>query len=91
MLVEHVAVEAQLLGIDELVDVEAAWTARLGVAAAGALLLRPDGYVAWRARAGSDASRAELCEALARALCRPPRSLRARSAEAWRNPALASA
>ena len=35
----------------ELVDVDGAWPDRTGLGADGALLVRPDGYVAWRAPA----------------------------------------
>ena len=39
-----------------------------GIGPAGAVLVRPDGYVAWRAAAGGDG--ADLDAALARMLCR---------------------
>lgn len=39
----------RLLVGEELVDVEGRWQERYGVSGGGAVLVRPDGYVAWRA------------------------------------------
>ncbi|HEX4212191.1 MAG TPA: FAD-dependent monooxygenase [Candidatus Dormibacteraeota bacterium] len=52
----------------ELLDVDGAWPARSGVGPEGALLVRPDGYVAWRAQDGSGATM--LAHAMARVLGR---------------------
>ncbi|MEU7894606.1 FAD-dependent oxidoreductase [Nonomuraea sp. NPDC049152] len=38
---------------DELLDVEGTWLERYGVGKSGAVLVRPDGYIAWRS-AGAD-------------------------------------
>lgn len=68
----HVELDAYRVGTEgELGDPEKAWQAAAGVADDGALLVRPDGFVAWRARAGAvgDAER-EVDEALERALGR---------------------
>jgi putative polyketide hydroxylase len=43
-----------------------------GIGADGALLVRPDGFVAWRAKAASIDPEAELERALSRLLCREP-------------------
>lgn len=68
----------------ELRDPDGRSFARFGVEASGAVLLRPDGLIAWRARnlesareCGCDA-RAVLEQVLARVLCRSVESLRAR-------------
>jgi putative polyketide hydroxylase len=38
----------------ELLDPESSWQAKAGIAASGALLVRPDGFVAWRAGEPND-------------------------------------
>jgi putative polyketide hydroxylase len=44
---------------DELADVDGQWHATYGVEPGGAVLVRPDGYIAWRARGtAADAARA---------------------------------
>ena len=48
----------------DLLDVDGNWEWRYGVTAAGAVLLRPDGYVAWRARTASSSASTILREAL---------------------------
>jgi aklavinone 12-hydroxylase len=55
----------------DLLDVEGTWAQRLGVSASGAVLLRPDGYIAWRSSTLQRAPGEALRGALARALCRP--------------------
>jgi putative polyketide hydroxylase len=55
----------------DLLDVEGVWAERLGVTASGAVLLRPDGYIAWRSRTLQRSPDDALRGALARALCRP--------------------
>lgn len=62
----------------ELLDVENAWTSRYGVTPSGAVLLRPDGYIAWRSRTLAAHPGAALSAALARALCRPVETLATR-------------
>lgn len=62
----------------ELLDVENAWTSRYGVTPCGAVLLRPDGYIAWRSRTLPGHPAAALSGALARALCRPVETLATR-------------
>lgn len=48
----------------DLLDVDGKWEWRYGVTAAGAVLLRPDGYVAWRARTAASSASATLREVL---------------------------
>jgi len=54
----------------DLLDINGKWTERYGVTAAGAVLLRPDGYIAWRARTAASSSLDTLREALARIMFR---------------------
>jgi putative polyketide hydroxylase len=54
----------------DLLDVDGKWTKRYGVTAAGAVLLRPDGYIAWRARTVASSASTALREALARIMFR---------------------
>jgi putative polyketide hydroxylase len=50
----------------DLVDIESAWPERYGVSRAGAVLIRPDGYVAWRRRKANSQPRSVLVDVLAR-------------------------
>jgi putative polyketide hydroxylase len=52
----------------DLLDVDGAWERRYGVTAAGAVLLRPDGYLAWRARTAASSASTALRETLGRIL-----------------------
>ena len=54
----------------DLLDVDGKWAERFGITAAGAVLLRPDGYIAWRARTVTSSASATLREALARIMFR---------------------
>ena len=49
------------------------WQSRVGIGQGGALLVRPDGFVAWRAKNGRSASRAELGRVLGTILRAPGR------------------
>ena len=64
------------VGID-LLDVEQKWPERYGVTAAGAVLLRPDGYIAWRARTAASSPKTILRDAFAKVLARDPATLAA--------------
>ena len=58
---------------DDLVDADGTWSRVYGIAADGAVLVRPDGHVAWRATTAPGAHRGPgLREALAVALGRAP-------------------
>jgi len=46
------------------------------VTASGAVLVRPDGFIAWHSREAQDSPARVLREALARALCRFPDTLK---------------
>jgi putative polyketide hydroxylase len=54
----------------DLLDVGGKWSERYGVTAAGAVLLRPDGYIAWRARTITSSVATTLREALGRIMFR---------------------
>jgi aklavinone 12-hydroxylase len=54
----------------DLLDIDSKWAKRYGVTAAGAVLLRPDGYIAWRARTVTSSAATTLREALARVMFR---------------------
>ncbi|MEW1923545.1 FAD-dependent monooxygenase [Streptomyces sp. NPDC088360] len=47
------------------------WTTQVGIEDSGALLVRPDGFVAWRARSVDDAPALRLGQALAALVARP--------------------
>jgi putative polyketide hydroxylase len=63
----------------DLRDPTNAWTQRVGVSQDGALLLRPDGFVAWRSQHAP--SRSQVEEVLSRILCR---LAPATTADQWR-------
>ncbi|MGK3986046.1 FAD-dependent monooxygenase [Sorangium sp. So ce136] len=65
-----VRVDALRMGVD-LEDDGRRWPGAFGVKASGAVLVRPDGIVAWRASSRGAAAEATLTEALARLLARP--------------------
>lgn len=52
----------------ELVDVDGHWQARYGVGRDGAVLVRPDGYVAWRSTAPAESTAALLAGVLGQVL-----------------------
>ncbi|MFZ0497813.1 MAG: FAD-dependent monooxygenase [Steroidobacteraceae bacterium] len=60
----------------DLLDVEARWQSAFGVRESGAVLLRPDGFIAWRSEGAVNAPVEVLTQVLARVLCRTPESLR---------------
>ena len=61
---------AHALGEDGLTDPGGAWQALYGIGAQGAVLVRPDGYVAWRSAGGAADPAAVLTETLQRVLAR---------------------
>ena len=66
-----VAVTVHVIGErGALTDPYGDWAARSEIDTTGCVLVRPDGFVAWRARADSAAERAALGPALAAALGR---------------------
>jgi len=63
------------LGAD-LIDVERRWQSAFGVGDSGAVLLRPDGFIAWRSQGSLSSPADVLTDVLARVLCRTAESLR---------------
>jgi putative polyketide hydroxylase len=59
------------LGADELEDPEAGFADAYGISATGAVLIRPDGIVGWRAPDAQGASRQAFGGILDSLLCRP--------------------
>lgn len=76
------------LGAD-LIDVEHRWQAAFGVGDAGAVLLRPDGFIAWRSPGAVSSPVDVITNVLARVLCRTPESLR--QSVGWRGAARGAA
>ena len=66
-----VDVAAYRLGAD-LIDSSDAIRARTGLPEQGAVLVRPDGFIAWRAKAAEGDPSAQLDEVFGRILCRNP-------------------
>jgi putative polyketide hydroxylase len=60
----------------DLLDVERRWQSAFGVGGSGAVLLRPDGFIAWRSQGAASSPADVLTNVLARVLCRSPESLR---------------
>jgi hypothetical protein len=66
-----VEIAAYRIGPDaDLLDLENGWPARMGVSSDGAVLIRPDGFVAWRSSELSDNPVAQLESVLSHILCR---------------------
>jgi putative polyketide hydroxylase len=54
----------------DFIDRENQWTSRYGVSSSGCVLLRPDGYIAWRSRGPQNSPGAILEDVLDRVTCR---------------------
>jgi 2-polyprenyl-6-methoxyphenol hydroxylase-like FAD-dependent oxidoreductase len=54
----------------DLIDTENKWQAKMGVSPDGAVLLRPDGFVAWRTQTVTADPQSSLVEVLSQILCR---------------------
>lgn len=63
----------------DLIDAETRWQASFGVGDSGAVLLRPDGFIAWRSQGAAHSPVDALAEVLARVLCRTRESMRRRA------------
>jgi putative polyketide hydroxylase len=62
---------AYSVGLDgDLLDLESGWLAKMGVSAEGAVLIRPDGFVAWRSYASASSLEQRLVQVLSSVLCR---------------------
>jgi putative polyketide hydroxylase len=69
-----IKLSAYRIGPDaDLIDLEDGWSARMGVSSEGAVLLRPDGFVAWRTSVLATTPELLLEEVLVRVLCQPTR------------------
>jgi tetracenomycin A2 monooxygenase-dioxygenase len=55
----------------DLLDLENGWPARMSMSASGAVLVRPDGFVAWRTGTQPATPEPLLAHVLATILCRP--------------------
>jgi len=64
------AVDVHRIGEDGLLDPEAGFEIAYGLEPAGAVIVRPDGFVGWRARSRSPAAAPELQRAFAMLTCR---------------------
>jgi putative polyketide hydroxylase len=64
-----ISVAAYHLAAD-LIDTDNKWQAKMGVAPDGAILLRPDGFVAWRSRGVAVDPEPTLVKVLSQVLCR---------------------
>ena len=65
------------LGADgDLLDPENGWQAKMGASAEGTVLVRPDGFVAWRTSTEPTKPEPLLMQALATSLCQTPAPVR---------------
>ena len=60
---------------EDLLDPENDWQHKAGIQADGALLVRPDGFVAWRCQNLTGVPQQMLEQVLVRLLCREPELL----------------
>ncbi len=68
----EIELSAYRIGPDaDLLDLEYGWPARMGVSSEGAVLIRPDGFVAWHASTLTITPQPLLDQVLSRILCRP--------------------
>jgi putative polyketide hydroxylase len=67
----EVDLAAYRLGADgDVLDLEDGWQARMGVSPEGAVLVRPDGFVAWCSAAMAADPESRLVQVLSSILCR---------------------
>ena len=64
------ALDGYVIGTGELLDPEGTFADAYGITAAGAVLVRPDGIVGWRAADAAGAAETTMRGALASLLCR---------------------
>ncbi len=67
-----VPLDSHLVGGAELADPHGAFAAAYGISTDGAVVVRPDGFVAWRAADAREASPAQVGDVLGRILHLPP-------------------
>jgi hypothetical protein len=65
-----VALDVYVVGEDGLADTEGRFPGSFGISPSGAVLVRPDGFVGWRAVTAAGAAEETLRQALQRLLCR---------------------
>jgi putative polyketide hydroxylase len=65
-----VHLDAYVVGETDLADPEGCFPGAYGISPSGAVLVRPDGFVGWRAAGAADAPEQALRQALQRLLCR---------------------
>lgn len=65
-----VTVDTYRVGGDELTDADGSFAAGYGISAAGAVVVRPDGFVGWRAAAGAVSPTDTIARVLGTLLCR---------------------
>lgn len=65
-----IPMDVHQIGADGLSDPSGNFASTYGMTPTGAVLVRPDGFVAWRARSGESATPATLARVLATLLCR---------------------
>jgi 2-polyprenyl-6-methoxyphenol hydroxylase-like FAD-dependent oxidoreductase len=63
-------IDVHQVGANGLTDPTGGFAAAYGIASTGAVLVRPDGFVAWRAKTGEGASPERIANALTSVLCR---------------------
>jgi putative polyketide hydroxylase len=67
----NVPITVQLIGAGgDVVDIDGRWATTTRLPRDGALLVRPDDFVGWRAETGGPDPAADLCQALSAILCR---------------------
>lgn len=65
-----IALSAYRIGADaDLLDLENGWQAKMGVSAEGVVLVRPDGFVAWRTNTRPPSPEPKLMQVLISILC----------------------
>ncbi|MGH3304235.1 MAG: FAD-dependent monooxygenase [Streptosporangiaceae bacterium] len=65
-----VGLDAYRVGGDELTDADGGFADGYGISAAGAVIVRPDGFVGWRAPDATDGSADTMARVLSALLCR---------------------
>jgi len=65
-----IEIDVHRVGADNLSDPTGTFLDAYGISATGAVLVRPDGFVAWRAKTSDAASAGEISTALSSILCR---------------------
>jgi 2-polyprenyl-6-methoxyphenol hydroxylase-like FAD-dependent oxidoreductase len=65
-----IEIDIHRVGADGLEDATGTFLDAYGISPTGAVLVRPDGFIAWRAKTGEAASAEEMSTALSSVLCR---------------------